>query len=42
MAHGIIDQGEAVEVAAASAGEPTDENDENEPLSRRDKTSLRM
>lgn len=42
VAHGIVDQAEAVDVPAASAPEPSDANDENDPPSRRDKTSLRV
>ena len=42
LAHGIIDQADAVEPSVGSASEPVDDTDENEPLSRRDKTSLRM
>jgi len=42
LAHGIIDQADTVEPSVGSAIGSTDETDENEPLSRRDKTSLRM
>ena len=42
LAHGIIDQADAVEPSVGSASGPADETDDNEPLSRRDKTSLRM